>query len=88
MALLAAMLSRITGRPVVDQSGITEMIDYRLEWTLEANDLLPAGLEVQPDLNPVTFVDAVREQLGLKLQSTKAPVQSLVIDHIERPSEN
>jgi bla regulator protein BlaR1 len=88
MALLASMLSRIAGRPVVDQSGITEMIDYRLEWTLEANDLLPAGVEVLPDPNPVTFVDAAREQLGLKLQSTKAPVQSLVIDHIEWPSEN
>jgi bla regulator protein BlaR1 len=88
MALLAFMLSRIVGRPVVDQSGITEMIDYRLEWTLEASDLLPPGVEVQPDPNPVTFTDAVREQLGLKLQSTRAPVQSLVIDHIERPSEN
>jgi len=33
-------------------------------------------------------MEAVREQLGLKLQSTKAPVQTLVIDHIERPSEN
>jgi len=88
MALLVWMLSRTAGRPVVDRSGITGMIDYRLEWTLEANDPLPAGVEVQPDPNPVTFLDAVREQLGLKLQSTKAPVQSLVIDHIERPSEN
>jgi uncharacterized protein (TIGR03435 family) len=45
-------------------------------------------VEVEPDPNPVTFVGAVREQLGLKLQSTKAPVRTLVIDHIERPSEN
>jgi bla regulator protein blaR1 len=45
-------------------------------------------VEVQPDPNPVTFMDAVREQLGLKLQSTKAPLRILVIDHIERPSEN
>jgi bla regulator protein blaR1 len=36
----------------------------------------------------ITFLDAVREQLGLKLESTKAPVPMLVIDHIERPSEN
>ena len=36
----------------------------------------------------MTFLDAVGEQLGLKLEPTKAPVQMLVIDHIERPSEN
>lgn len=80
------------GRPVVDRTGITDRIDYRLEWTPESN--IPSngpripGVEVEPDPNPVTFVDAVREQLGLKLQSTKAPLRILVIDHIERPSEN
>ncbi len=88
MALLAGFLARTAGRPVVDRTGITDRIDYRLEWTLEPNSPLPPGVEVQPDPNPVTFVDAVREQPGLKLQSTKAPVQTLVIDHIERPSEN
>ena len=76
------------GRPVVDQTGITDRIDYRLEWTMESNSPLPSGVEVQPDPNPVKFVDAAREQLGLKLQSTKAPLRILVIDHIERPSEN
>jgi uncharacterized protein (TIGR03435 family) len=73
---------------VVDRTGITDRIDYRLEWTLDPNDRLPPGMEVQPDPNPVTFLDAVREQLGLRLQSAKAPVQTFVIDHIERPSEN
>jgi uncharacterized protein (TIGR03435 family) len=88
MALLAFFLSRRVGRPVVDRSGITDKIDYRMEWTPESNDRLPFGLEVQPDSDPVTFMDALREQLGLKLESAKAPVQKLVIDHIERPSEN
>jgi uncharacterized protein (TIGR03435 family) len=64
------------------------MIDYRMEWTPESNGPGVPGVEVEPDPNPVTFMDAVREQLGLKLESTKAPVQTLVIDHIERPSEN
>ena len=73
---------------MVDRTGITERIDYRLEWTLESNGPGIPGVEVEPDPNPVTFVDAVREQLGLKLQSTKAPLRILVIDHIERPSEN
>jgi uncharacterized protein (TIGR03435 family) len=89
MALLAESLGRMggVGRPVVDRTGITDRIDYRLEWTLEANRLSP-GVEVQRDSDPVPFMDAVREQLGLKLQATKAPLRILVIDHIERPSEN
>jgi len=91
MALLAEFLSRTGGRPVVDRTGITDRIDYRLEWTLESNVCTQSvcqGVEVEPDPNPVTFMDAVREQLGLKLQSTKGPLRILVIDHIERLSEN
>jgi bla regulator protein BlaR1 len=88
MAVLAEVLSRVEGRRMVDQTGITDRIDYRLEWTPESKRPGIADVEVQPDPDPVTFVVALREQLGLKLQSTKAPVQILVVDHIERPSEN
>lgn len=88
MTVLAGFLARTGGRPVVDRTGITDRIDYRLEWTLESNGPLVPGVEVEPDPNPLSFMEAVREQLGLKLESTKAPVQTLVIDHIERPSEN
>ena len=90
MTRLAASLGRTAGRPVVDRTGITDRIDYRFEWTPESN-IPPNGpipVEVEPDPNPVTFIDAVRDQLGLKLQPTKAPLRILVIDHIERPSEN
>jgi bla regulator protein blaR1 len=86
--VLAAFLARTAGRPVVDQTGITDRIDFRVEWTPESNGPRIPGAEVEPDPNPVMFVDAVRQQLGLKLQSTKAPVRILVIDHIERPSGN
>jgi bla regulator protein BlaR1 len=91
MAILAGFLARTGGRPVVDRTGITDRIDFRLEWTPESNvctQSICQGVEVEPDPNPVTFMEAVREQLGLRLTSTKAPVQTLVIDHIERPSEN
>lgn len=91
MAILTGFLSRMSGRHVVDRTGITDRIDFRLEWTLESNVCTQSvcqGVEVEPDSNPVTFMDAVRDQLGLKLESTKAPVQILMIDHIERPSEN
>jgi uncharacterized protein (TIGR03435 family) len=90
MALLAAALSGTAGRPVVDRSGITDRIDYRMEWTPESNGPGIAGEEVQPDPQAVTvtWMDALREQLGLKLESTKGPVQTFVIDHIDRPSAN
>jgi uncharacterized protein (TIGR03435 family) len=88
MARLTEFLSRRSGRPVVDRTGIMDRIDYRIEWTPDPNAPGPPGVEVQPDPHPLTFIDAVREQLGLKLESTKAPVQTFVIDHIERPLEN
>jgi uncharacterized protein (TIGR03435 family) len=88
MAVLVGFLARTTGRPVVDRTGIADRIDYRLEWTPESNGPGTPGVEVDLDPNPVTFMEPVREQLGLKLESTKAPFQSLVIDNIERPSEN
>ncbi len=88
MAILAGFLARTGGRPVVDRTGITDRIDYRLEWTPESSGPVVPGVEVEPDPTPLSFMEAVREQLGLKLQSTKAPLQTLVIDHIERPSEN
>jgi bla regulator protein BlaR1 len=87
MDVLAGFLARTGGRPVFDRTGITDRIDYRLAWTPENGPGTPGGA-VEPDPNPVTFMDAVREQLGLKLQSTRGPIQTLVIDHIERPSEN
>jgi bla regulator protein blaR1 len=90
MALLAESLARMgrVGRPVIDRTGITDRIDYRVEWTPESRGPGIPQVEVEPDPNPVTFMDAVREQLGLKLESTKAPLRILVIDRIERPSEN
>jgi hypothetical protein len=55
------------------------MIDYRIEWTPESNGAGSPGADVPPDPQDLTLMDAVREQLGLKLESTKAPVQSLVM---------
>jgi len=88
MAVLAGSLARKSGRPVVDRTGIADRIDFQLEWTLESNGPATPGREVEFDPNPLTFLDAVREQLGLKLQPAKAPVRILVIDRIERPSAN
>jgi uncharacterized protein (TIGR03435 family) len=48
----------------------------------------PPDANAPSDPQGATFLEAVRDQLGLKLESTESPIQVLVVDHIERPSEN
>jgi uncharacterized protein (TIGR03435 family) len=92
MMLLAKMLPTVgaLGRPVVDQTGLTGKYDVTVEFSPEATRAArtEASADAQPETQGIPFLQAVREQLGLKLDSAKAPVQVLVIDHIERPSEN
>ena len=74
-------LSSILGRAVVDKTGLTGRFDIRLEYT-------PAELESATDNPAPSIFTAVQEQLGLKLESTRGPVELLIIDRVERPSEN
>jgi len=86
--LLAEELSKETGRNVVDKTGITGRYDLKLRWT--PDDAAPASnSSASPvsDSSPSLFT-ALEEQLGLKLQSAKGPVQVLVIDKVEMPSAN
>ncbi len=82
--------SRALERPVVDQSGLTDRFDFTLEWKPDQSQLgpnppaqLPANVEDRPDL-----ITAIRVQLGLKIESGKAPVEVLVIDKVTKPTEN
>jgi uncharacterized protein (TIGR03435 family) len=71
-------------RPVLDRTGLTGAYDFDLTYapdSLEEN--LPAELRDRPGIR-----DAVREQLGLHLETGRGPIDYYVIDHIERPSEN
>jgi uncharacterized protein (TIGR03435 family) len=70
-------------RPVVDQTGLTGKFDLRLTWTPDDKPAATESADAPPDL-----FTAIQQELGLKLESTKAPVNVLVIDHIERPSED
>jgi uncharacterized protein (TIGR03435 family) len=78
---LAEELSRRLSRNVIDRTGLDGEYNFDLRWAPDAAD----GDSV-PDA-PSIFT-AVQEQLGLKLESSKAPVDAIVIDHIERPSAN
>ena len=86
-ALLAEELSKEVGRPVVDKTGIAGRYDLKLHWTPDdvSEPRLLNGVAV--DSGPSLFT-ALQEQLGLKLEPAKGPVQVLVIDHVEMPSAN
>jgi uncharacterized protein (TIGR03435 family) len=76
---LVEILSGLTGSLVIDGTGLSGEYDFTLEWVQDQNADAVAG--------PSLFT-ALQEQLGLRLESTKKPVETIVIDHIERPSEN
>jgi uncharacterized protein (TIGR03435 family) len=84
--LADALTGPITGRVVVDKTGMTGKYDVTLTWTPDR----ASGPNSAPptDASGPSIFTAVQEQLGLKLQPARGPVKSLVIDHIERPSEN
>jgi uncharacterized protein (TIGR03435 family) len=78
IGVLAGLLSGQLGRPVIDKTGLTGKYDFELKWT---PDNAPA-----PD-GPSLFT-AVQEQLGMRLESVKSPVEVVVIDHVEKPDAN
>jgi bla regulator protein blaR1 len=84
--------SNILDKPVVDQTGLTGRYDFQLRFTPDPTQSANfGGLEPAnaADLNPPPDIfTAFEQQLGLKLQATKALVDVMVIDRIERPSPN
>jgi uncharacterized protein (TIGR03435 family) len=92
VANIIPMLSRLLGRTVVDNTGLTAKFDINLEWTPDESQTLqvpPDAPKPPPsDAAGPTLFTALQEQLGLKLESQKGPVEIFVIDHVEKPSEN
>ena len=83
--LLPQVARNYVDHPVVDKTGIEGSYDFPLDWMGKAAYL---AAKSNPD-GPmaVSMFDAI-EELGLKLEPAKGPIQTLVIDHIEKPSEN
>jgi uncharacterized protein (TIGR03435 family) len=83
------MLSRLLGRNVVDKTGVSGKYDINAEWTPDETQL-PPGTPAPPlsDATAPSLFTAFQDQLGLKLESQKAPVEIVVIDRAEKPSEN
>lgn len=93
--MLANLLSNLMGRPVLDRTGLSAKYDFELHWTPDPGQtLLPPGAPAPaaeaplPDPNGPTIFTALQEQLGLRLESEKGPVDMIVIDRVEKPSEN
>jgi uncharacterized protein (TIGR03435 family) len=80
VSMFISALSRQLGRIIIDKTGLTGRYDFTLEWTPE--NAAPSE-QSAPDI-----FTAIQEQLGLKLEPAKGPVDVIVIDHIERPSAN
>ena len=78
MTLLASWLAREMERPVIDHTGIDGEFDLKLDWSPE---------QISDSSGPSIYT-ALQEQLGLRLESGKGPVEMIVIDSIEKPSEN
>ncbi len=82
IGILARQLAQVLGRPVLNQTGLTGRYDLTLRWT--PDDALASS---SSDLPPDIFT-AIKEQLGLRLESAKGPVAVLVIDSVQKPSQN
>jgi uncharacterized protein (TIGR03435 family) len=74
----------VPDRPLLDRTGLSGNFDFALEFTPQ----LPPGSTFQLDESGPTFLEALKEQLGLKLESRTEPIDVLVIDHVEEPSPN
>jgi uncharacterized protein (TIGR03435 family) len=91
MAILAMLSSsRLTGvdRPILDRTGLTGKFDLIIEFTPQPKFIQPPDTSSQSADTGPTFLEALKDQLGLKLESTTGPVDTLVIDHIEEPTPN
>ncbi|MGC9945957.1 MAG: M56 and DUF3738 domain-containing protein [Bryobacteraceae bacterium] len=95
--MFADVLSHQLGLLVVNKTGLKGNYDFKLKWTPDEGQghmmSLPGGgppgdAVPPPDASGPSIFTALQDQLGLKLESQKGPVDTLVIDHVERPSEN
>ena len=94
MEQFASFISGTAQRVVIDKTGLTGYYDIALTYTPSGDQLPqgapPPGAPAPPPIDPdgPSFFTAIQEQLGLKLEATKGPVDVLVIESIEKPVED
>ena len=90
MNTFVRLLSQQLGRTVLDKTALTGNYDVELQWTpdnIPASFIGPDG-KPTPEISGPSVFTAIQEQLGLKLESQKGPVEVLVIDHVQPASAN
>ena len=83
MPALVNILQQYLDRPIVDASGVEGLYDVQLDFGLAQSQ--PAGADDAPG---VSLFTAIQEQLGLKLDAQRKPIEVLVVDHAERPTSD
>jgi uncharacterized protein (TIGR03435 family) len=86
LSTLADVLADQLDRTVIDKTGLTGLFDLKLKWTPDR--LLNNAADDGSQNLPPSLFTALQEQLGLKLDSSKGPVETLIVDHAEKPSPN
>jgi uncharacterized protein (TIGR03435 family) len=88
-AALARLISSAAGRPVIDRTGLEGYYSMRIRFARDGAVLAPPGVQSPTPTDEVpSLFTAVQDQLGLKLESATVQVPVLIVDHIERPTEN
>jgi uncharacterized protein (TIGR03435 family) len=97
MSFLATQLTRMTDRTVLDRTGLTGSYDFTLNWTPGEKQKKTSkvkaggggkGASTTDQASGPSVFTALEKQIGLKLQSTKGPVEVLVVDHAQKPTED
>jgi uncharacterized protein (TIGR03435 family) len=96
MTDVVRLLTQQLHRSVVDKTGLTGKYDFTLKWTPDDNQVLfkenagpaPTDNAATSDSSGPSIFTAIQEQLGLKLEQQKGPVEIIVVDHVEKPSAN
>ena len=91
MTMLASMLSGQLNRPVIDHTNLKGNFDFSVDYTPDQMPQIPAGATLPPGLalpspDGPSLLTALQEQLGLKLENTRGPVDVLVIDAVQPPT--
>jgi uncharacterized protein (TIGR03435 family) len=88
LTTLSGQLSSILGRAVLDKTGLSGIFNFQLRWTPDAEPDAGGTPPASTDTAAPSIFTALEEQLGLKLEAGRGPVEMLAIDHIERPDGN
>jgi len=88
LAVFAENLSLLLDRPVIDKTGLTGVYNFALDFSWQPISSAPASEGIASEPTSPDIFSAVEKQLGLKLEPGRGAIRQLIVDHVERPSED